>query len=188
MLAAVAVLVLVIGLVPGTRRAVADLFREAGVKIGFIAETPSIDPGSLDLGDVIEMDDVVDRVGFEPLVPAELGPPDHVFLNTDLHVSMVWEDDVVVLTQTIANGDYAQKGVGPGTEITAVEIDGQHALWLEGAQHTFTLLDPGGVPIEETTRLAHNVLLWSDDGIDFRLELTDDLNRALEIAESLEVR
>jgi hypothetical protein len=36
-LAAVAVLVLVIGLVPGTRRAVADLFREAGVRIGFIA-------------------------------------------------------------------------------------------------------------------------------------------------------
>jgi hypothetical protein len=120
------------------------------------------------------------------MVPRELGPPDAVFLNTDLHVSMVWEDEVVLLTQTAADGDYAQKGIGPGTEIIAVEVNGQQGLWLEGAQHTFSLLDPEGVPMDETTRLAHNVLLWNDDGIDFRLELTDDLERALEIAESLE--
>ncbi|HJS72024.1 MAG TPA: hypothetical protein VJ858_04780 [Acidimicrobiia bacterium] len=187
-LAAIAIVVLVIGLVPDTRRAVGDLFREAGVRIGFIAETPSIDPGSLHLGDAIELEDVFDRLGFEPLVPAELGPPDAVFLGTDLHVSMVWEEEVVIVTQTAANGDYAQKGVTPDTDITAVEVDGRHALWLEGAQHTFTLLDPDGVPMDETTRLAHNVLLWSVDGMDFRLELTEDLDRALEIAESMEER
>jgi hypothetical protein len=60
-------------------------------------------------------------------------------------------------------------------------------IWIEGAGHSFTLLDEDGNPVEETARLAANVLLWSADGYDFRLELTDDLNQALEIAQSMEV-
>jgi hypothetical protein len=59
-------------------------------------------------------------------------------------------------------------------------------LWIEGAIHTFTLLDQAGNPIEETTRLAANVLLWEMNGVNHRLETTGDLQSSLAIVETLE--
>jgi len=186
-LATVIVLALVVGLVPGTRQAVADLFREAGVRIGFVAETPRIDTASLDLGTEIDLEEAGAWVDFDLRFPDLLGRPDVVYIGRDQHVSMVWGDEAVLFTQTNVPGDYAQKGVGPGTDVTPVTIDGTPALWVAGAPHSFTMLDSAGDPLEESTRLAHNVLLWSLDGIVFRLETTGELDHALEIAESTEV-
>jgi hypothetical protein len=59
-------------------------------------------------------------------------------------------------------------------------------LWIEGAIHTFTLLDQAGNPIEETTRLAANVLLWEINGVNHRLETTGDLQNSLAVVETLE--
>lgn len=44
-------------------------------------------------------------------------------------------------------------------------VEGQPGLWIEGPAHTFTLFDAEGNPIEETTRLAANVLLWEANGV-----------------------
>jgi hypothetical protein len=188
-LAAILIAALVVGVLPDTRQAIADLFREAGVRIGFVEETPSIDPGSLVLGEEASLEEARDlAVDFELAVPTLLGDPDGVFIGEDQSVSMVWLGEAVVLTQLVSGPDYAQKGVGPRTEISPVTVDGESGLWMEGAPHSFTLLGPDGEPIDESTRLAHNVLLWSDDDqVWYRLETTEGLAQALAIAESMEV-
>lgn len=183
MVVTLAALVLVIGLIPDSRQAVADLFHEAGVRIGFIEETPADLAEDLDLGEPLTTEAATRQVGFELHSPVILGLPDGVYLDGDA-VNMVW-DGPVVLTQRAEGGSFAQKGLGPGTEATGVVVSGEPGLWIEGAEHTFTLLDQQGNPKEETTRLAANVLLWSSDGVDFRLELTSDLDRAMEIAGSM---
>ncbi|HUG31453.1 MAG TPA: hypothetical protein VMM14_01060 [Acidimicrobiia bacterium] len=101
-------------------------------------------------------------------------------------MTLVW-DGPVLLTQRPGGETYAAKGLGTGTDATEVVVAGQPGLWIEGAEHTFTLLDPEGNRVAETSRLAANVLLWSGDGVNYRLELTGTLDHALEIAHSLEV-
>lgn len=180
---AIAVLTLVIGLVPDTRQAVADLLHEAGVRIGFVDEVPTDLADDLNLGNPSTMEEAAEHASFDLPTPAALGPADGVYLDGGA-VTMVWEGPTL-LTQQPGGEPYATKGVGPDTEATHVAVAGDPGLWIEGAEHTFTLLDLQGNPVEETTRLAANVLLWSSDGVDYRLELTGDLDRALEIATSL---
>lgn len=181
---AVAVLTLVIGLVPDTRQAVADLLHEAGVRIGFVEKVPTGPIEDLSLGDPSTIKEAAKHTTFELQAPAALGPADEIYVDGET-VSMVWEEPTL-LTQRPGGEPYALKGVGSDTEATDVTIAGGPGLWIEGAEHSFTLLDQQGNPVEETTRLAANVLLWSADGVDYRLELTGDLDRALEIATSLE--
>lgn len=180
---AIAVLTLVIGLVPDTRQAVADLLHEAGVRIGFVEETPTDLSDDLNLGDPSTIEQAAEHASFGLQAPGALGPPDEVYLDGQA-VSMVWEGPTL-LTQRPGGEPYGLKGVGSDTEASHVAIAGNPGLWIEGAEHTFTLLDKQGNPVEETARLAANVLLWSSDGVDYRLELTGDLDRALEIATSL---
>ena len=79
----------------------------------------------------------------------------------------------------------AEKSLGPDAELSSLEVEGQPAFWIEGAPHTLTMLDPEGIPIEETTRLAANVLLWDANGVSHRLETTSDLESALAIVDML---
>lgn len=181
---AIAVLTLAIGLVPDTRQAVAVLLHEAGVRIGFVEEVPTDLVKDLSLGDSSTMREATEHATFELQTPAALGPADEVYVD-DEAVSMVWQGPTL-LTQQAGGEPYALKGVGPDTDATHVAVAGDPGLWIEGAEHTFTLLDQQGNPVEETARLAANVLLWSSGGVDYRLELTGDLDRALEIATSLD--
>lgn len=181
---AVVALFLVVALIPGTRRAVANLFQEAGVRIGFIDEVPSDLGGDLHLGQLVTVEEAASRVGLDLRYPQVLGPPAETYIDTAGLVSMLWEGPVL-LTQRAGGVAYAEKAIGSDTSVTGVDLDGGSALWVEGAEHSFTYLDARGDTIEETTRLAGNVLLWSRDDVDYRLELTTDLARALEIAESM---
>ncbi len=182
--AVVAALIVVIGVVPGTRQAVADLLFEAGVRIGFVDRSPTQLAADLDLGEPVPIETASSGVGFVLQYPSILDPPRRAHLEAGA-VTMIWEGPIL-LTQRAGGEAFAEKGLGPATEATVVVVAGEPGLWIEGAEHTFTLLDADGELIEETTRLAANVLLWSSEGIDFRLELTDGLERALEIAGSLE--
>lgn len=182
--AAAAALVLV-ALVPGARQAVADLFEEAGVRIGFVDEVSSDLGESLQLGEPVAPEEAEARADFELRYPGVLDPPKETYIRAAGTVSMLW-DGPILLTQQPGGTTYAEKVIPTDTPVTGIEMDGGHALWIEGAGHSFTYLDAQGTRIDETTRLAANVLLWSADGVDYRLELTDDLTRALEIAESLE--
>lgn len=178
----VAALLMIVGLFPGPRQAVADLLEEAGVRIGFL--DPSTEVANLDLGEPMAVETAVERVGFALREPEILGPPEGAYLDGGAAI-LVWEGPIL-LSQRSSDEPFAEKRLGSSTEVTSAQIDGQPGIWIEGAEHSFTLLDPSGKPIEETTRLAANVLLWSDDGIDYRLELNGTLDEALAIATSLE--
>lgn len=192
---AMVAVVVAIALIPATRQAVADLIVEAGVRIGVTEETTTDLGVGLDLGEQVSAEHAANVAGFSISVPAELDSPSSVFLDGD-RVSMVWrgsgalpaaaDSDVgVLLTQASSGGERAVKGLEPNTTLDFVTIDGRRATWIEGAPHEFTIISPEGGPIEETTRLAANVLLWTDDGVDYRLELTGDMEQAISIAESL---
>lgn len=182
----VAAVFLVAGLIPGTREAMADLLHEAGVRIGFVSDTPQLDVDTLDLGRRLDLAEAEGLVEFDLAYPSTLARPDATFIAPDLQVTMVWEDEGALLIQGEEGDLYAEKGISPDTEVVPVSVGDQPGLWIEGADHTFTLLDPDGNRLEETSRLAGNVLLWTFDGVDYRLELSDGIDRALEIATSLE--
>jgi hypothetical protein len=127
------------------------------------------------------------------------GVPDGVYLGDDGEVSMVWshgqtlpaagDTDVGLLLaqrQLYAPRHIGDKAIGRGTEVLVLEVEGHAAVWIEGTPHTLTFLDSDDQPVEETTRLAANVLLWEANGVNHRLETTEDLESALAIVETLE--
>lgn len=199
--AAVLVVALVFGVSPTARHAVADLLGAAGIRIGFTADpTPSVG-AELNLGEPVSVDNLRDVVDFDVRIPVgnEPGPPDGVFLAEDGQLTFVWTggpglpaardmDIGLLLTQREASGalEVAEKGIGPDTRVHRVAVEGQRALWIEGADHTLTFLDAEGNPIEETTRLAANVLLWEANGVNHRLETSSDLQTAMAIVDKLQ--
>jgi hypothetical protein len=58
-------------------------------------------------------------------------------------------------------------------------------VYLGGEAHFLFLLDELGNPVEDSARLARDVLLWSESGVGYRLEGDLDRDRALELARSL---
>lgn len=199
--AAVAVVALVFVVSPTARQAVADLLDAAGVRISFTADTTPVPGADLDLGEPVSVDTLADTVDFVVRIPVgdQPGPPDGIYLGDDDQATMVWTSTLalpaagttdigLLLTQYEATHgfEFAEKAVGPGTEVRQLMVEGQPGLWIEGAPHSVTFLDAEGNPVEETTRLAANVLLWEAHGINHRLETTSDLQTAISIVDSLQ--
>lgn len=201
-IAAVAVLLVTLVFVfsPAARQAAADWLGAAGIRIGLTSDQAPTTGAALDLGELIQLDEVGDAVDFQVRVPGGENPgtPNAVYLSDDGQVTMVWGGTPtlpaagdtgigLLFTQnTMGGGQIAEKSIGPDTGVQRLTVEGQPALWVEGATHTFTLLDKDGNPIEETTRLAANVLLWETNGVNHRLETTGDLQSSLAIVETLE--
>lgn len=200
--AAVAVLLVTLVFVfsPAARQAAADWLGAAGIRIGHTTDQTPTTGAALELGELIPLDEVGDAVDFQLRIPggATPGMPDAVSLSDNGQVTMVWDGTPtlpaagdtgigLLLTQyTAAGGQFAEKSIGSEIGVQRLTVEGQPALWIEGATHTFTLLDQAENPIEETTRLAANVLLWEINGVNHRLETTGDLQSALAIVETLE--
>jgi hypothetical protein len=140
---------------------------------------------------------VVESAGFAVSVPALAGEPDAVYLSEG-QVNMVWEggeslpaagDTGVGLLYTQfpseSGGDRFVKGVGSETTVVAVEVAGASGLWIEGV-HVISREDESGRRIEETLRLAGNVLMWESDDVTHRIETAVGLEETLRIAESVE--
>jgi hypothetical protein len=81
--------------------------------------------------------------------------------------------------------EYLGKLAGPATHVERLRVDGERALWLEGAQHFFFYRAPDGEFIENELRVAQNVLLLEQGRLLVRLEGAFDRERAIEIAASL---
>lgn len=186
---------------PSARQAVADLFGADGIRIGLTSGPAPTVGAELNLGAPIDLGDIGEVVDFPVRAPTgdDPGPPDGVYLSDDGQITLVWsgnerlpaagDTDVALLLTQSKSEDlryFAEKVVGVDTEVLTLSVEGQPALWIEGAPHTLTLVDADGTRIEETTRLAANVLLWEAGGISHRLETTGDLQSALSIVEKLE--
>ena len=81
--------------------------------------------------------------------------------------------------------EYFGKTAGQATRIERVRIDGNRAIWLEGAPHFFFYRAPGEPFREENLRIAQNVLLLERGRVLVRLEGAFGRDRAVELARSL---
>ncbi|HEU5113227.1 MAG TPA: hypothetical protein VFU96_07890 [Acidimicrobiia bacterium] len=188
---------------PRARQAVADLLGVAGIEIRFDPDPAKIVGGELDLGEAMTLEEAAEAVDFELTVPANLPPPDGVFLSdrpSSGRVSMVWEGTEalpasgesgigVVYSQfalELAEDADFVKSVMPDTSVRAVEVDGAIGLWIEGAPHVISYEDAAGNRVEEETRLAGNVLMWESQGVTHRIETTLGLGATLALAGSLQ--
>lgn len=190
---------------PTARRAVAGWLGLRGVKIE-IVPSPSITPSpslgaGLHLGERLSLAEIQPQVPFQVLIPAELGPPDEMYLRTDLAVDQVTllyrarpglpeaatTGAGLLLTefQATIDSQFIEKKIAPqATLIEAVTVDGQPGYWIEGA-HEVYLLGPDGEPVADTIRLAGNVLLWERGEVTLRIEAAITKAEALRIARSV---
>jgi hypothetical protein len=204
-LALVALLLLagtVFAAVPGVRDAVLEFFGLQGATVerrSELPEPPELRP--LDLGSRVTLGQAAAELDFTPLVPRALGPPDAVYVRSELpggELLLAYRPrpglpeartTSLGLLASEFRGDLhpelVGKLAGPGTEIERLELDGQRAIWIEGAPHFFFYRDPDGQIIESELRLAQNVLLLERRRVLVRLEGAFDRERAIEIARSL---
>jgi hypothetical protein len=182
--------------VPQARTAILEWLGLRGVSIERVETAPTA-PGSgasLALGERVTLDEAEERAGFDVLVPEELGEPDEVYaarLATADVASLLWQEDgeVEALLTELEAGVHEEfvinKAAGPGTTVATLDVDGGRGFWLEGDPHLVAYVDPRGGVVEDTVRLAGNVLLWERGDVTLRLEGDFGREEALEIARSI---
>ncbi|MBA2741493.1 MAG: hypothetical protein H0U46_05725 [Actinobacteria bacterium] len=179
--------------VPDARSALLRILNLGGEQIELVDELPAVE-GALDettLGEPVTLDEARRRVGLR-LRELERRP-DRVYLLGER--PMAWFvygplDDVrLLVSQTpqlmVDRRLIAKKVVGRDSSLEETLVDGSPAFYLSGSPHVVLLLDERGNVIEDSIRLAGNVLLWQDDDIAFRLEGDFTLDEAVELGESL---
>lgn len=169
--------------------------------------TPSpLPPGPigrrLGLGTATTLADARKGVGWPVLVPAALGQPDEVYLQTAAptggEVALVYGPSTglplagetgasVLITEArgSVNEQFFGKIVGDGTTITPVTVAGNQGWWIAGTPHVFFLTDSNGDVVGETLRLATNTLLLDVNGTVVRIEGNLTEQQAEQIAGTL---
>jgi hypothetical protein len=196
--AAVLALVVVLAL-PQPREAVARWFGLSGVRLTLTEDGLPAGVGTdLDLGRSVTAAEAIAAVPFAVSLPADLGPPSEAFAGRPPDsVSFVWApiDELppvdgsgvgLLLTEFPGSTDdqLVVKQIGPGTQVQQVRVGDNPGYWITGARHTVTYLDPEREPRFDPVRLAGNTLLWSDDGVLYRMEANLGLAEMQELAES----
>ena len=192
----------VMAAVPSVRDAVLEFFGLQGATVERREQLPPPpEPAPLRLGERTSLDAARGSLAFEPVVPSAAGDPDAVFVDDRV------PGGSVALTYRPAEGlpearstglgllveefrgdlapEYFGKTAGQATRIERLRIDGDRAIWLEGAPHFFFYRAPNEPFKEENLRIAQNVLLLERGRLLVRLEGAFDLDRAVELARSL---
>jgi hypothetical protein len=206
-IAAAALLLLaggVMAAVPGVRDAVLEFFGLQGATVeqrpGAIPSAPEL--RLLQLGERTTLERARGELGFTPLVPSAAGRPDAVFISTRApggELSLTYAPGPG-MPETGRTGlgllvgefrgdlapEYMGKIAGQTTRIERLRVDGDRAIWIEGAPHLFFYRPPDSDFAESELRLAHNVLLLERGNLLVRLEGAFGRERALELARSLE--
>ena len=159
--------------------------------------TPTPRPTPVDLVSILDLagqttlEEARAKVPFPirlPTYPAGLGPPDRVILqNHDGSVLiLVWTqpgnpDKARLSLHAIEPGSWTIEKVKP-VFIQETTVNGQAAVWAVGPY--FVNLLNGDLDIRRL--IDGNVLIWTEDGITYRLETDLPLAEAVRIAESLQ--
>ena len=203
-LAAAALAILLTGAIilgsASVRSTVADILGIDGIRIEFRESEPETAPVSPALGTPTSMQELDRWLPFTPAVPDALGKPDAVylrFLDNGTTLGMLAWAPSDELPETLETGSGALllefaaphdvelllKSVDPSNgTVTQVSVDGERGYWVEGASN-LTMFEGAG---RSETRPSGNVLIWADDGLAYRLESILSMERALEIAESMQ--
>jgi len=203
LVAAVVAVAAVLGLSGAARRAVAGWLGLPGldVRIGGPEPAPRALGGDLNLGRPTTLRAARAGVSFEVRVPEQMGAPDEVYVAHDVtggRVSLVYRSGAglpaaphsgvgLLVTQFEATleEELMQKVVSSGSRVDFVSVHGRRAYWISGAPHFLLYVDDHGDVVEETMRLAGNVLAWEEASVTVRLETALGRGRALEIARSM---
>jgi hypothetical protein len=203
-LAALALVVAAAMAVPQARTAILELFRLRGATVQRVDSLPRVPPASesaLDLGQPRpEADPHVKIPGV--VVPAALGPPDASYVSDEaygLRLALVYEPGPgvpqspytgvgILVSEWVGEGAtrYVEKLAGAGTRVERLQVGPYPAIWLEGGPHVVFFENDGRV-YDDPGRLAGNTLLVERDDVLVRIEGGISRQRAVEIAESLEL-
>jgi hypothetical protein len=190
--AAIALLIAVVMAVPPTRAAVLDLLGLRSVRIEHREPRPATFGRGLSLGTAVTLAQARRDADFPVKVPAALGPPDAVYFSDNpARVDFVYRDGHRVgtlVTELRATATpVIQKAVGGGAKLEQLEVGGDRAYFISGAEHGFAYIPAGSQePVFEDQRLAGNTLLVERrDGLLLRIEGKLDRDQAVRIAESV---
>jgi hypothetical protein len=204
-LALVGLLVLaggVVAAVPPVRDAVLEFFGLQGATVERrerLPAAPELEP--LRLGQRTTLEQATSVLGFTPLVPADPGAPDGVYVRRDIpggELALAYSPGAGLpearttglgLLVTEFRGDLVPELIGKlaggATAVESLTLDGERAVWIEGGEHFFFYRRPDGETSERDLRLAANVLLLEQGDTLVRLEGAFGFDRARQIAESL---
>lgn len=164
-----------------------------GARIELVDELPEVraQPDlELALGEPMSLEVARRHAGFDL---RELGSePDHVYVGERGTVWFLYGEpgDVrLLVAQTpfhaVDQPLLLKKLAAPGTRVEAVTVGGSPGVYLSGSAHFLLLLDAAGDPVEESARLARDVLLWQSGNVAYRLEGDFGRETALALAASL---
>jgi hypothetical protein len=146
--------------------------------------------GETTLADAARLVDFAIRL---PAYPADLGPPDQVFLQ-DLAgeaLVLVWRDpadpsQTRMSLEILTSRMFVEKVLyGDETQILSeTQVGDAPALWVRG-RHFLMVRRDGREEIELRRLVAGDVLIWTAGGLTYRLESRLDLEEARRVAESL---
>jgi hypothetical protein len=192
-----AALIAVVMAVPPARSAILDWLGFGSVRIVREEPQPSRFGSGLALGEPVTLAQARERVGFTPVVPAEVGPPDAVYVSNG-RVDFVYRPRPglprsgttgvgLLVTQFRAVATpLIQKSVGGGSRVEPVRVAGDPAFFISGAEHGFAYQPEGSTyGAFEEQRLAGNTLVVDRrDGLLLRLEGELSRDEAVRIAAS----
>ena len=182
--------------IPDARSALLRFFHIGAARIEVVDELPTVvpEPPELDLeialGERVSLAQARRRAGFDLLELDER--PDRVYLGPRGTVWFLYgRPDAVrlLVAQTprlrVDEPFIHKQLAGAGVHVESTRVRGNPAYFLSGEPHELILIDEHGIPVQETARLAQDVLLWEEDGRTNRLEGDLTLDEALDIANSL---
>lgn len=205
LLAAILVLLLaatVAAAVPAARNALLDLAGLRGATVERVDTLPDDVRArlGLGLGEASTLESAVPSLAFRPLLPADLGEPNGIFLNRDPpggELSLTYAPrpglprsrySGVGLLLNEVNGHFAPgffgKLVPRGVRIERLRVAGNHAIWVRGL-HEFFYQDSTHTYRIERARLADRALLIQRGPVLVRIEGDLSLDMAKVIARSL---
>lgn len=183
--------VVVTGLVAGP--ALADRLGVDGVRIRQGTRLPAGIDATLDLGAPVPVADVaIPR-------PSAIGSPAAAFTGRPAGgVSLVWSPSdllpevpgtgvglLLTAFPGSAQREVIEKRAFEGDVVQRVTVDGSPAWWIAGPGHAFLYVGDDGQVIEDSIRLSGSALVWSREGMTYRLESSLSLEASLRLAESM---
>ncbi len=179
--------------IPDARAALLRLLSIGGERIELVDELPEIpvqDDLELALGERVTLDEATRRSTFTLRELEE--PPDRVYVGGQGTVWFLYgtpERARLLVAQSALVPPFPEillkKLATPETRVERVDVYGSPGIFLSGKTHFVLLLDRYGEIVEDSARLARDVLIWEDGGIGYRLEGELDLDESLRIAATL---
>jgi hypothetical protein len=174
---AVALVVVAFGIamaVPQARSAILDFFRVGSATVERVDTLPPAQerPLAAGLGPPFARREAELRAHLAIKLPAFHGaPPTDYYARAGLIATLLHYRGRPVLLAEMRNDQtgLTKKFAGPDTQVEPVDL-GRFGLWLQGGKHVL-IWQFGLAPVQQIeTRLAGNVLLWTDGTTTYRLE------------------